>query len=142
MVLLESVEQLKTVEAASLQPDVEENEVGPPGNDCRERLVGVGGSARAVTFVLENPGDQLADIRLIVNDQDIGCHVQTAAFCGSAGASGTSIVSAAKRNCIHAPRAPAAFLDASRNSMRPPCSSRMRPTIASPSPVPFSRVVT
>jgi hypothetical protein len=27
-----------------------------------------------MALVLQNAGDQLADIRLIVDDQDIGCH--------------------------------------------------------------------
>ena len=48
----------------------------------------------------------------------------------------------ANRSRIHAPRAPGRISDASWSSIRPPWSSRTRPTIASPRPVPFSRVVT
>src|SRR5215469_6611343 len=33
MLLLEAIEQLKTVELAALQPNVEENEIGPASND-------------------------------------------------------------------------------------------------------------
>ena len=33
MLLLEAIEQLKTVEPAALQPNVEENEIGPVRND-------------------------------------------------------------------------------------------------------------
>jgi len=33
MLLLEAIEQLKTVELATLQPNVEENEIGPASND-------------------------------------------------------------------------------------------------------------
>ena len=35
MLLLEAIEQLKTVELATLQPNVEENEIGPASNDSR-----------------------------------------------------------------------------------------------------------
>ena len=82
MVLLEDVEQLQPVEPAALQPDVEENQVGPAGDHCGERFFAVAGGARAVAFVLQNAGDQLADIDLVINDQDIGCHDQTVALCG------------------------------------------------------------
>src|SRR5579863_411931 len=142
MVQSQNVEQLQSVEAAALQPDVKENEVGPAGNDCRDRLLTVACSAGAIALVLQNTGDQFADIDLVVDDQDIGCHDQTVALWTSTGVEGASTGSAVKRNCIHAPRAPATFSEASRSSMRPPCSSRMRPTIANPKPVPFSRVVT
>src|SRR5215469_17097112 len=33
MLLLEAIEQLKTIEPAALQPNVEENEIGPASND-------------------------------------------------------------------------------------------------------------
>ena len=42
MFALERVEQLQAVEPASLQPDVEKDEVGPAGDDRRQRLVAVG----------------------------------------------------------------------------------------------------
>src|SRR5438477_9250430 len=48
----------------------------------------------------------------------------------------------ANRSRIQAPRCPGRKSDASLSSMRPPWSSSTRPTIASPSPVPFWRVVT
>src|SRR5579864_9340629 len=149
MLLLERVEQLQPVEPAALQPDVEKHQIGPPRHHGRQRVVAVARRARAVTFVLEDARDQLADISLVVDDEDIGCHLRrpcpalyhTTACCGSTGAAAATD-SAATRNCIQAPRAPAIFSAASCNSMRPPCSSRMRPTMARPSPVPFSRVVT
>jgi len=74
MVLLERVEQLQAVEAAALQPNVEENEIGPARNHCAERLVGIGGRARTLAFVLQDAGDQLANIRVIVHNEDIGWH--------------------------------------------------------------------
>src|ERR1700722_14767493 len=48
----------------------------------------------------------------------------------------------ANRNRIQAPRASGRMSAASLSSIRPPWSSSTRPTIARPSPVPFSRVVT
>src|SRR5207344_1622402 len=131
------VEELQPVETAPLEPDVEEDEVRPARHHRSERLVAVGGRAGAVAFVLQDAGDQLADIRLIVYDQDVGCHDQTAIVLlsadaagavGSAGVAGSSS-SAIKRSCIHAPRAPGIFSAASCSSICPPCSSRMRPTM-------------
>ena len=46
------------------------------------------GRAGAVALVLQDAGDQLADIRLIVDDQDVGCHDQTAIVLLSADAAG------------------------------------------------------
>ena len=97
MILLEHVEKLQPVEAAALQPDVEKHEVGPARDDRCERLVAVGSRARAVPLVLQNAGDQFADIRLIIHDQDIGCHDQTVTLCVCTGAAGASTGSTAKR---------------------------------------------
>ncbi len=80
MFLLEAVEQLQPVEAAALQPDVEENEIGPARDDGGQRFIAVARGAGAVTFVLQDTRDQFADIRFIVDDQDIGCHAQTVAL--------------------------------------------------------------
>ena len=88
VILLERVEELQPVEAAPLQPDVEEDEVRPARHHRSERLVAVGGRAGAVAFVLQDAGDQLADIRLIVYDQDVGCHDQTAIVLLTADAAG------------------------------------------------------
>ena len=68
MLLLDDVEHLQPVEPAALQPDVEENEVGPPRLDRGERLVGGAGGARAVALVLEDSRHELADIGFVVAD--------------------------------------------------------------------------
>src|SRR5215469_16601072 len=74
MLLLEAVEQLQTVKPAALEPNIEENEIGSARDHSGERLVAVAGGAGAMALVLQNARDQLAYIRLIVDDQDIGCH--------------------------------------------------------------------
>src|SRR5204862_5374025 len=103
--------------------------------------------ARVVAFVLQDARHQFADVGLIVDDQDVGRHDYLLAIsraCADLAGSATTLatLSAVKRRRTHAPRPPEATSGASDNSIRPPCSSRMRPTIARPSPVPFSRVVT
>ena len=71
MLLLDDVEHLQPVEPAALQPDVEEDEVGPPRFDRGERLVGGAGGARAVALVLEDAGHELADVGFVVDDQNV-----------------------------------------------------------------------
>jgi len=74
MLLFEAIEQLKTVQPAAPQPNVEENEIGPARNDSGQRFVAVTRRARTVSLVLQDARDQFADIRFVVNDQDVGCH--------------------------------------------------------------------
>ena len=62
--------------------------MGRRATDRSQRFVAVGGGAGAVAFVLQDAGDQFADVRLIIDDQDIGRHDQTVALCGSAGFGG------------------------------------------------------
>src|SRR5690242_12544193 len=74
MLLLEAVKQLQTIKPAALQPNVEENEIRPPRNHRGKRLVAVASRAGAMALVLQNARNQFADVRLIVDDQDVGCH--------------------------------------------------------------------
>src|SRR5205807_4248416 len=140
------VEELKTIELAALQPDVEEQEIRPARRDGRERRVAVARGARLIALVLQDTGDQFANIRLVIDDQNIRRHHSPAAARISTASDGSVLMlltfSAAKRRRTHAPRPPDATSGASNSSIRPPCSSRMRPTMARPRPVPFSRVVT
>ena len=71
MRLLDDVQHLQPVEAAALQPDVENDELRPALLDGLEGLVGIARQARAVPVVLQDAGDHLADVRLIVDDQDV-----------------------------------------------------------------------
>ena len=74
MLLLDGVEQLQTVELASLQPDVEQDETRPARGDGGNRLVAVARRSRAVALVLQNARDELADICLVVNYEDFRPH--------------------------------------------------------------------
>src|ERR1700722_11338291 len=148
MLGLDRVQELQPVELGALQPDVEKHQVRPARLDRSDRLVAVARGARIVALVLQDARHQLADVGLVVDDEDVGRHRYALAgvVMGGAGAADLSsagvIASAAKRRRTQAPRAPGVLSAASRSSMRPPWSSRILPTIASPSPVPFSRVVT
>jgi hypothetical protein len=75
---LDDVEKLQAVEPASLQPDVQEHQRGPAQGDGGQRFLAVPRRARAVTLVLEEARDQLADVRLVVNDQNVGRHASPA----------------------------------------------------------------
>ena len=71
VLLLDGVEQLQAVELGALQPDVEEDEVRPARHDGGQRLVAVARGARLVALVLQDAGDQVADIGFVVDDQNI-----------------------------------------------------------------------
>ena len=73
--LLDDVEHLEAVEPAALQPDVEDDELRPALLDGLQRLVGIARQPRAVTVVLQDAGDHLADVGLVVDDQDVRCHL-------------------------------------------------------------------
>jgi hypothetical protein len=74
MQLLGAIEQLKTIQPAALQPNVEENQIGPARNDSGQRFVAVARRARSVPLVLQDARDQFANVGFVVNDQDVGCH--------------------------------------------------------------------
>jgi len=57
---------LQAIEAAALQPNIEEHEAGPARNNRGQRLIAVSGGASAMAFILQNAGHQLPDVRLIV----------------------------------------------------------------------------
>ena len=58
MLLLEAIEQLKTVQLAASQPNVEENEFRLVCNDSGQRFVAIARRTRAVPFVLQNARDR------------------------------------------------------------------------------------
>ena len=74
MLQLDGVQELEAVEPAPLQPDIQEKEVRPPRRDGSECIVAVARGARVVALVLQDAGDQLADICFVVNDEDVGRH--------------------------------------------------------------------
>src|SRR5215472_16840768 len=67
VLLLETIEQLQTIEAAALQPDVEKNEIGPPSDYGSECIVAVACRTCAVAFILKDARDEFADVGLVVN---------------------------------------------------------------------------
>ena len=71
---LDDRKHLETVKAAALEPDVENDELGPSLLNCSQGFVAVAGEPRAVAFVLQNAGDNVPDIGLVVDDQNISCH--------------------------------------------------------------------
>jgi hypothetical protein len=75
VLLLDGIEQLQAVEPAPLEPDVEEQQVGTARLDLVQRGIAVARRAGGVAFVLEQARDQLADVGLVINNQNIGRHV-------------------------------------------------------------------
>ncbi len=63
--------RLQPVETAALQPDIEENEVWAACDYGTERIIAVLRGTRAVAFVLQDARDQFADIRFIVDNEDV-----------------------------------------------------------------------
>jgi hypothetical protein len=64
----------QSVEPAALQPDVEEDQAGPPAGDGRQRIVTVARGARQVALVLQDAGNQLPYVGFVVDDQNVRCH--------------------------------------------------------------------
>ena len=82
MLLLDLVEQRQPVEPASLQPDVEEQQARLARGDRLQRLVGMGCRAGGKPLVLEDTGDEIADVPFVVDDQNIGGHESLTRICG------------------------------------------------------------
>ena len=74
MLRLDSIEDLQAVQTASLQPYVEEDEGWLALRHLVERLDAVARRSGREALVLENGAHELANVGLVVNDQDIGRH--------------------------------------------------------------------
>ena len=159
VVLLDLLEQLQAVELAALQPDVEKHQMRPPVGDLRQRRIAVARGPRGEAFVFENAGNQIANIGFVVDDQNVICHghlsVIAFARCSCCRVSGPGFGLACCRRRLlvrlrrHGKPQPHPGAALTRLHVRgivqldpPPWSSRIRPTMARPRPVPFSRVVT
>ena len=70
--LLDHLQQFQPVQTAALHPDVEDRQRGLPCADRRQGLVGIGGHAHGVPLILEQARNQIADVRLVVDDQNVG----------------------------------------------------------------------
>ena len=66
--LLDHVEQFEPVEPAALHPDVLHQERRPTRTDGRQRGMAVGGRADGVTLVLQDAGNQFANVGFVVDD--------------------------------------------------------------------------
>ena len=140
---LDRLKQLQPVQLRTLQPDVEQDKLRPARLDRRDRLVRIARQARAVAFVLQNAGDEFADVVFVVDDENVSSHQDDPIFSFSGfGARPArrpaAAVSSAPWRRVRRPRAPSP----SSRSTPPPWSSNILTTIGRPSPVPSARVVT
>ncbi len=71
MLLFDHLQQLQAVEPRALHPDVEQRELRPARLDGGDRFVGVAREPRRVALVLEDAGDEFANVVFVVDDQDI-----------------------------------------------------------------------
>ena len=67
-------QDLETIETASLQPDVQEDEMRTTRLDGGQGIIGGARRARAVAFILQDAGDQLTNIDFVVDDENISAH--------------------------------------------------------------------
>ncbi len=72
---LEHVEQLQTVQSRPLHPYVEKDQARAPACDFVEPAVGIVRLPRLIALILEDAGDQIADVVFVVDDQNIECHL-------------------------------------------------------------------
>ena len=71
---LDLIEQLQAVDTAALQPNIKEDQLRTPLGDGLESLVAVTGRPGAMPLVLKNARHEVANIGLVVNDQNVGRH--------------------------------------------------------------------
>ena len=74
MTLADDIQQFKTVEPASLEPDIEDDESGTARLYRGQRLVAVARAARIVAFIVQDARYQLANIGFIIDYQNIRRH--------------------------------------------------------------------
>jgi len=132
--LVQRLQYADAIQLGALQPHIEDDEIRAAQTVGGQRLIGRAGAAGLIPFILENGLDQHADIRLVIHDQNFGHQA------GNSFASSIIAVSgkAGKTSDTSAPTPPGAAF----STRRPPWSSMILATIASPSPVPFGLCVT
>ena len=133
---LDRVEYLEPVHRAAVEPHVEQHQAGPALVDHFQRLHAAAGGAAFVAFVAQHAGDQFADVAFVVDDENVESHQLPLKFRMDVSSRSTrgSLARVIDTRVPPSPRAP--------KLISPPCSSTILLTIARPSPVPFSRVVT
>ena len=74
MVPLDLLQQLQAVELAALQPDVEKHQMRAAIGDFRQRRIAVARGPGGKTLVVENARNQIANIRFVIDNQNVICH--------------------------------------------------------------------
>ena len=74
MVLLDLLEQLQAVELGALQPDVEKHQMRAAIGDLGQRGIAVARRPRRKPLVIEDARDEIADIGLVIDNQNVTCH--------------------------------------------------------------------
>ena len=142
MLALQHIEHLDAVEAASLQPDVEHDQLRPAHAHGLQRTVAVARDACIEPFVTQNACDQIADILLVVDDENFRRHQQSVLT--HATPTRTSVFGSRAIFCRNGNEsltsAPVSSSSRSASVTSPPWSSRIFFTMARPRPVPFVRV--
>ena len=74
IVLLDLLQQLQPVELGALQPDVEKHQMRAAIGDLRQRRIAVARGPGAKTLVVQNARNEVANIGLVVDNQNVTCH--------------------------------------------------------------------
>ncbi len=73
---LDRVEHLDAIETAALQPDVQHDKLRAPLANGSKHAVAIAGDTGVVTFVAQDPGNEIANVFLVVYDKDFSCYVR------------------------------------------------------------------
>ena len=136
---LERIEHLDAVEPAALQPDVEHHQLRPALPHGAEGAFAVARHTGLETLVVQDAGDQIADVLFVVDDQNLRRHEQSVLAHPLRPFSRTLFCFKGNASVTCAPRPSSS---ASSKTISPPWSSMILRTMARPRPVPFARVVT
>lgn len=71
---LDLFEKLQPVQLRALEPDVQEHHRGPAFRDCSKRGIAAAGGANRIPLVLEDAGNEFANILLVVDYEDVLGH--------------------------------------------------------------------
>src|SRR5437016_4840331 len=76
LLALHGVENLNTVEPAPLKPDIQNDKLGTALANCCQSPVAVCGGAGFVPLVAQDSRHKIANVFLVVDDQDFSCYVR------------------------------------------------------------------
>jgi hypothetical protein len=66
--------ELQSIQLRSLQPDIQQHQRGPPSRNGGERGIRTYRRARLISLILENAGNQLANIGFVINNKNVTGH--------------------------------------------------------------------